>query len=553
MADRRQARLGERLVAMGMLEPSALELALAVQQRTGKRLGEILRAHGLAPAEAIAQALAEQARYPWVAPAAVESAPASRALLEALGTAWCRQAQVYPCALDGREAAVIADPFALAVTDRLRRQAPRAALAVSTPDAVERALARATAEHERRISASLTELEARGVDSGQLPALLRSLIDRALDLRASDLHIEPLGDSVLVRCRVDGMLRALHALPRALHPNVVNVLWEWAALPHGDTQRIVDGSFSHRTLAGHVDVRLSAVPTEAGPSIVLRLLDPRRHAVQLPDLGYSPDREARILDLLRAPYGLLLVTGPTGSGKTTTLYAIINRLNDQHVKILTVEDPVEVRLSRVQQVAIREAVGVTFESATRAFLRQDPDVVLVGEIRDAGTAREAIRAALTGRRVLSTLHTSTACGAIPRLLELGAEPGLLADTLIGVIAQRLVRLRCPSCRGPAANGDGPCRHCGGSGERGRTVVSEVLVVTERLRRLIEQRAQAWQLLAAARAEGFSDMRDDARALVAAGRVRRQEAERVLGPLDAVAAEPEAPGPAVRGPAVAEAR
>lgn len=526
-------RLGELLVSMGALSPEGLQFALAVQQRTRERLGAILVKHGLAQAEAVSAALARQARYDFVPAAQLERAEPAREAIDLLGPTWCRQAGVYPHLAEGGKTAVaVADPFATRVTDRLRRQLPGWRIVVAPEGAIERALAQATATHERTVGESLSTLETRGVDSGQLPVLLRSLIDQALALGASDLHVEPLADTVVVRCRVDGLLRPLRALPRALHGNIINVLWDWTALPHGETQRLLDGSFVHASPYGEVDVRLSAIPTELGPSVVMRLLDQRRSSVELTALGYAPDREARIAELLRAPYGLLLVTGPTGSGKTTTLYAIINRLNHQHVKVVTAEDPVEVRLARVQQVPIRDSLGVTFDAATRAFLRQDPDVVMVGEIRDTATAREAVRAALTGRRVLSTLHTSTAVGAVPRLLELGVEPGLLGETLIGVIAQRLVRLRCPDCGGQPADGGEPCRACAGFGERGRTVVSEVLVVTPRIRRLIESRATASQLAAAAAEEGFSTMMDDARRLVRADRVRLEEAERVLGPLGA---------------------
>jgi type II secretory ATPase GspE/PulE/Tfp pilus assembly ATPase PilB-like protein len=296
---------------------------------------------------------------------------------------------------------------------------------------------------------------------------------------------------------------------------------------------IQDGHFRHDTPSGEMDVRLSAIPGQDGPAIVLRLLDQHRSSVRLEELGYSPSREQAVSELLRAPSGLLLVTGPTASGKTTTLYAIINALNSQHLKIVTVEDPVEVRLARVQQVTIHEAMGTTFGTVTRAFLRHDPDIVMIGEIRDRETAREAIRAALTGRKVLSTLHTQNSVGAVPRLLELGVEPGLLAETLIGVIAQRLVRLRCQACASrqvAGRSGDPDCPSCRGTGDAGRTIVGEVLTVTRELRALIERRPSTDEIRELAEREGFSTLADDALGLVGTGRIALEEAERVLGPL-----------------------
>jgi general secretion pathway protein E len=521
--------LAEHLIKLGALERDGLELAIEVQKRNRRRLDDVLRAMRLVPSAVLAKALADLGRYPYADPAELQTATLWDEAAQALGVGWCRQYDVAPCVWNARETFLLAYPFHLSEIDRLRQQWPAAVYCVTTPELIHRVLAAQRAGSEQQISESIKAVEARGVESGSVPNVLRALINLALDRHASDLHIEPSRDTVVVRCRVDGLLQPLQAISRQYYMNVVNVLWEWAELPHGNTLEVLDGHFRHECASGEIDIRLSAIPGQDGPSIVLRLLSQDRASLQLEDLGYTPGREAAISELLRVPYGLLLVTGPTGSGKSTTLYAILNRVNSQQVKIVTVEDPVEVRLARVQQVPLHEATGVTFGSVTRAFLRHDPDIIMIGEIRDQETAREAIRAALTGRKVLSTLHTQNSLGAIPRLLELGVEPGLLAETLVGVVAQRLVRLRCPACR-RAGTTLPDCSACRGTGEAGRTILSEVLSITPRFRGLIEREPTSEQLRQLAEAERFSTMADDALTLIGSGRITIEEVERVLGPL-----------------------
>ncbi len=525
--------LGGYLVERGALDRKGLDLALEVMKRNKRRLDEVLRTQRLVSSIVLAQALAHLARYPYVEPEQAQRATLWGDAFGILGEPWCRQFEVAPCRVEGHETFLLAYPFHLREIDRLRHEWPTAAYVVTTPETVARLLSLGGQGHEREITESMHAVESRGVESGHVPSVVRALINLALERGASDLHIEPSRDTVVVRCRVDGLLQPLHAIDRQYYINVVNVLWEWAELRHGVTMEIQDGHFRHETPSGEMDIRLSAIPGQDGPAIVLRLLDQGRSSVRLEDLGYSPSREKAINELLRVPWGLLLVTGPTGAGKTTTLYAIINALNGQHLKVVTIEDPVEVRLARVQQVTIHEALGTTFGTVTRAFLRHDPDIVMIGEIRDPETAREAIRAALTGRTVLSTLHTQNSIGAVPRLLELGVEPGLLAETLIGVVAQRLVRLRCQACSSrqvPGHAGDPDCPSCRGTGDAGRTTISEVLTMTPALRARIERRPSTEEIRELVEREGFSTLAEDALGLVAMGRITLGEAERVLGPL-----------------------
>ena len=525
--------VGDYLISIRALDRHGLDLALEVQKRNRRRLDEILRAQRLVPSTVLAQALATLARYDYLEPERAHTAVVWADALRAFGEEWWRQYDLVPCELDEQKIILSAYPFHLREIDRVRQRWSDIAIVVTTAEVVQKHLSHGVVEHRRVITESVRAVESHGIESGHLPTVLRTLINLALERGASDVHIEPLNDSVVVRCRVDGLLQPLYALQRQYHPNIINILWEWAQLKHGVTMEVQDGHFRHDVPGGQMDVRLSAIPGQDGPSIVLRLLEQGRGTVQLDGLGYTPSRAKAIADLLRIPFGLILVTGPTGSGKSTTLYAVLNSLNAQDIKIVTVEDPVEVRLARVQQVSIHEGLGTTFGVVTRAFLRHDPDVIMIGEVRDQETAREAIRAALTGRRVLSTLHTQNSFGAIPRLLELGVEHGLLAETLIGVIAQRLVRVRCRACGGGSTINEPntpACPTCRGTGAVGRTVVTEVLTVTHAFRALIERRPTTEDIRALAEEEHFSSMADDALTRIAEGQITLEEAERVLGPI-----------------------
>lgn len=376
--------------------------------------------------------------------------------------------------------------------------------------------------------------------------LVDGLIEQAVSERASDLHLSPERSRTAVRLRVDGMLRDAAEFPRRLHRAVVNRIKVMANLDIAETRLPQDGRIRLRQPEG-VDLRVSVLPTVHGEQVVLRVLDQGRVVPDLESLGYGPRDLEVIRRAVSAPYGLVLLTGPTGSGKTTTLYAALKEVVSREKHVVTVEDPPEYEMPGVSQVAVNTRAGLTFAAALRAILRQDPDVVMVGEIRDPETARIAVQAAMTGHLVLSTLHTNDACSAPARLADMGVEPYLVASCLLCVAAQRLVRLACLRCaeevdlpRGTPERlalglGDGPvrvrrgrgCAHCGGTGYRGRVAVAEVLAVDRVCRDLVRRAAPVEELRRAAEAAGMVPLARAAAEKVLAGLTPPQEVMRVV--------------------------
>jgi general secretion pathway protein E len=378
---------------------------------------------------------------------------------------------------------------------------------------------------------------------------VNDLVEKAVELRASDIHIEPMRNGLTVRMRVDGLLRTVpapaHALPQALISRI-KIL---AGLNIAERRLPQDGAARLEAAGLHLDVRVAIMPTQHGESAVVRLLPRDRGLLDIPKLGLRPHDERKIRQLLDLPHGMIVLTGPTGSGKTTTLATMLSALNTPSRKILTIEDPVEYEIAGINQSQVKPAIGLTFASALRAFVRQDPDVIMVGEIRDAETANIAIHAALTGHLVLTTLHTETAIAAAPRLLDLGVEAFLLKSTLRGVIGQRLVRILCDRCKAPKeisradfdtdpryeacglsvgetvfeAKG---CERCAGVGYRGRVGVFEALEVDGEVRSCIGRQFDAVALDQAARRAGLTTMMDDAIAKCRDGVTTVAEALRV---------------------------
>jgi type II secretion system protein E len=388
--------------------------------------------------------------------------------------------------------------------------------------------------------------------------LVNSIIAEALRKRASDIHLEPFEGEVRLRYRIDGMLHEETPPPRRLWLGVVSRIKIMAGLNIAERRLPQDGRFRLRLAGREVDVRVSTVPTVHGESVVLRLLDRASLLLSLSELGFSPGARAAFERLIAQPHGLILVTGPTGSGKTTTLYAALSAINTPEKKIITIEDPVEYQLAGVNQMQVKEKIGFTFARGLRHVLRQDPDIVLVGEIRDRETARMAVQAALTGHLVFSTLHTNDAAGGVTRLLDLEVEPYLIASTVRGLLAQRLVRVLCSECKAPhelteaeraalageaapaAPSGLGPaaatagfyrpvgCPACGGTGYRGRTALYELIMLTPHLARLVLARADGGDIREAARRAGLVALRQDGLQKAAAGLTSLAEVWRVTG-------------------------
>ncbi|MEO8698391.1 MAG: GspE/PulE family protein [Kofleriaceae bacterium] len=417
------------------------------------------------------------------------------------------------------------DPTQLQVFDWLGRQHRRAVtIVIATPQEIERAQRRL---YEVRKAQAIEEIvDVTQEDLAAASGVVNALIAGAIEQRASDIHIEVTERETIVRYRVDGALRQVDARPNEIHPAIVSRIKVLANLDIAIHHAPQDGRIKLPSAAGDIDLRVSVLPTYWGEKVVCRLLDNRRAILPLDALGFDPAQQKQFLEMVRSPYGLVLVTGPTGSGKSTTLYAALNAVRDPEVNVITVEDPVEYQIGGINQVQIAPKRGLTFANALRSILRQDPDVILVGEVRDQETGVLAAEAALTGHLVLTSMHTNDALSSITRLLELGVEAYLVAPSLIGVVAQRLVRTVCKSCselyvpdaaelltlglpsvppgtRVARAHG---CATCHGTGYSGRTAVRELLTVDDDLRMAISRGASVEEMRTMAFAKGFKSMR-----------------------------------------------
>ena len=378
---------------------------------------------------------------------------------------------------------------------------------------------------------------------------VNDLLEKAVELRASDIHIEPFHTGLVVRMRIDGLLRPVVAPAGVLPQAVISRIKIVASLNIAERRLPQDGSARLRVGRSDIDIRVALMPTQHGESAVIRILPKDRGLLVIEKLGFSPDDEATIRRLLTLPHGMIVITGPTGSGKTTTLATVLSILNEPSRKILTIEDPVEYEIPGVNQSQTKPAIGLTFAAALRSFVRQDPDVIMVGEVRDSETAHVAVHAALTGHLVLTTLHTETAAAAVPRLLDLGIEGYLLRSTLRAVVAQRLVRQLCDRCKSPrtlteADLANDPrlgslgfqagetlrepcgCERCGGTGYRGRLGVFEVLELTNDIRQLIGEKTDGLRIDQTAIRAGMTTMLDDGLAKCRAGLTSPAEILRV---------------------------
>ena len=357
-------------------------------------------------------------------------------------------------------------------------------------------------------------------DDAPIILMLNALLTQAARDGASDIHIEPYERHSSVRFRVDGTLREVVQPNRALHAALISRLKIMADLDISEKRLPQDGRISLRIGTRAVDVRVSTLPSAHGERAVLRLLDKSESKLSLESVGMQGDALRRFELLVKQPHGIILVTGPTGSGKTTTLYAALQRLDAGASNIMTVEDPIEYELPGIGQTQVNANIDLTFAKALRAILRQDPDVIMIGEIRDFETAQIAIQASLTGHLVLATLHTNDAASAVTRLTDMGVEPFLLSSSLLGVLAQRLVRKVCIHCRGAG------CSECGQTGYQGRTGVFELMVANDAIRAQVHNRTSEADIRDAAIAEGMTLMREDGERLVAAGITSREELMRV---------------------------
>ena len=365
-------------------------------------------------------------------------------------------------------------------------------------------------------------------DDAPVIRMINALLTQALRETASDIHIEPFEQISVVRFRIDGTLRDVVRPKKAIHAALISRIKIMAQLDIAEKRLPQDGRIALRIGGKSVDVRVSTLPTGHGERAVLRLLDKEAGRLDLVNLGMSPSMSPQFDKLISQPHGIVLVTGPTGSGKTTTLYAALSRLNASTTNILTVEDPIEYELAGIGQTQVNARIDMTFAKALRAILRQDPDVIMIGEIRDLETAQIAVQASLTGHLVLATLHTNDSAAAVTRLLDMGIEPFLLSSSLLGVLAQRLVRKLCPHCKREEGGEWYPvgCNQCALTGYQGRLGVYELLTTTEQIRAQIHQSASEADIRHAAKNDGMLSMREDGERWVVEGVTSREELLRV---------------------------
>jgi type IV pilus assembly protein PilB len=549
--------LGALLVREGLLTHEALESALAQQRGSGKRLGEILVERGEVTRTQVARLLAEQAELPFVELEESQVDPEAATLLpEDLA----RRYSALPVSFlpDGSLLVAVADPTNVLHSDELRLAlGVPLRFGVGAPDAIEAAIAFV---HQQQLSlveddggeaaaaAGVVDMHAAELDTPAVSQVNKT-IQRALSLGASDIHFTPQPRALVIRARVDGVVREIGAIPSSQQAAVTSRLKIMGRLDIAERRAPQDGRVAVKSGDQTVDLRIAILPTKFGEKVTLRVLNQASAPGSLSELALAPDVEDTIRTAIHQPFGAVLTCGPTGSGKTTTLYAALQELNSPERTLTTIEDPVEYLTPGIDQTEVNPRAGLTFARGLRTILRSDPDVILVGEIRDEETAQIAVRAAMTGHMLLSTLHTQTAASAVQRLLDMSIEPGLLASTLTCLISQRLARRVCQDCRETyeatpeelavlrqpddalgttvLARGRG-CPACGGTGYRGRVALFEVLSMTDDIRDLIGHGASTTEIHRAAIAGGMRPLRDDGIRLALEGITTPAEVRRVVG-------------------------
>ena len=554
-------KLGEILLARGVVNENDLEKALAEQRQTKGFLGQILLRRGAIKKRDLAEALEDQLGVPSVELSEV-TIPGEMAGY--LPENMVRGYRAIPFDIEGSTLSVaMADPLNLTAIESIRLVtgmevrsyfAPEEDVLITTNQLFDGRVAAYKAIEDTSAmqgdedgSVTVRELE-RMVEDAPVVRLVDSVVQGAVTGSASDIHVEPREHGVRVRYRVDGILYDMMQIPKRLQSAVISRIKIMAGMNIAERRLPQDGRISVKSNGGEYDLRVSSLLTVFGEKVVMRILDKSSVLLQLEDLGFLPEQRQLIESLISKPYGMILATGPTGSGKTTALYTALNRVNSEDRNIVTIEDPVEYQLVGINQSQVNLPAHITFARGLRAILRQDPDVIMVGEIRDLETAEIAIQAALTGHLVFSSLHTNDAASALPRLLDMGVEPFLIASSIIGVIGQRLVRVVCRNCKTtyepdakildglgvPPDQRDGVvfsrgegCQACSQRGYKGRTGVFEILRMTEKIKRLVMDGRSALEIRDAAVAESMILMKDCGLAKVLDGTTTPEEVMRVI--------------------------
>ena len=555
---RERKRLGDILLEAGKISLAQLNRALETQRKTKRRLGEVLIDQGLLTEDEIADVLAQQLSLERID---LEKTFVEQDMARSIPKEVALKYTAIPIFMrDGKLVVAMNDPLNMfAIDDICFITQKKIQPAVATKKQIEKAIEiyyskqdadQAIEELKREFTASVEESQRTGMelsdDVQAAPAvrLTNSIINQAIATNASDIHIEPFEHHVAVRYRVDGVLFESNRIPQSLYSAVSTRIKIMAGMNIAEKRLQQDGRIELEVKGRSYDFRVSSLPTVFGEKIVIRVLDRTTFDYTRDKLGFT-ERENEMMDkIIRMPYGIVLLTGPTGSGKTTTLYSLLSEVNTPDKNIVTIEDPVEYMLPGINQVQVNPKAGLTFAAGLRSILRQDPDIIMIGEIRDEETAQIAVRAAITGHLVLSTLHTNDAPGAITRLVDMGVEPYLAADAIVAVIAQRLVRKLCPNCREPYTaegnemmilNLDKPvrlhravgCPACQNSGYRGRTAIHEVMMVGREHRNIIARGGSAEEIREVSISQGMVDLYESCRRLVLDGVTSIQEMVRTV--------------------------
>jgi type IV pilus assembly protein PilB len=540
VAPQAKRHIGQILIAQGILTEDQLRIALLEQLKTNQPVGKLLVNLGFVSEATLRDALSEKLGLQSVD---LTQIVVDSAALKIIPRDFAKRHHIFPVALDRENKRLIialADTHNIIAVDQVRAQL-RGEIEIETRLSGETEIARAIDQyygHDFSIDGILHEIETGEVDYQSLQAsgdaysqpvvrLISALLADAVERGASDIHFEPEQNFLRIRYRIDGVLRQIRSLHKTYWPAMAVRIKVMAKMNIAETRAPQDGRISLTLTGRSVDFRVASQATTHGENVVLRILDRQKGIVPLDDLGLEASQLALLKKMIARPEGIILVTGPTGSGKTTTLYSVLNHINTDALNIMTLEDPVEYPMTLIRQTSVNEAAKMDFGNGIRSLMRQDPDVILVGEIRDEDTATMGFRAAMTGHQVYSTLHTNSAIGAIPRLLDIGIVPDILAGNIIGIIAQRLIRRLCKHCKQAytataaecklvGVQSDTPttlyravgCDHCDYQGYKGRIAIMEILKLDNDLDELIANRVTARELQKTAVAKGFRTLADD---------------------------------------------
>ncbi len=567
MAKEKYLRLGELLIREGLINAAQLEKAIALQHQQGGRLGEVIIREGFVKEDQMVAVLGKQLNIPFFTLGTGMLKPASgQGLEKVIGYDFALKNSVLPLSRTLNSLTVaMSDPLDIILVDNLKHITD---CEINTVIATQTDIQKAIAEFygksamlqqavDASYDASRISIPEIGGDSEGLESelsmdkliaraeeapvvkLVDLIIRQAIDERASDIHIEPFRDKISLRYRIDGKLYEVPPPAKHLHLALLSRIKILSKLDIAEKRLPQDGAIMVKIDERQIDIRVSTIPTIHGEKAVLRILDRSAVVLELGQMGFEAKQLEIMRKVINAPYGLVFITGPTGSGKSTTLYAILNEIKNPTKNIVTVEDPVEYKLDGINQVHVKPEIGLTFAVALRSFLRQDPDIMLVGEVRDLETAQICVRSALTGHLVLSTLHTNDAPSAVTRLIDIGIEPYMVAPSLLCIIAQRLIRKLCPDCKEAYEPGEAElknikikseliyrakgCPKCGSTGYKGRSCIAEVMPLTEELRELVNQRASFQKIREIARQQGMQTLYESAMNKVESGVTSLEEA------------------------------